>query len=80
MDWSTGTFTNWAGPVGEMGPLYPFVGLEWLFLIICVVMWLGWHIRQMAMENSNYRDDTETLKHEGNMERALKGERILRPM
>jgi hypothetical protein len=34
----------------------------------------------MRMENSNYADDLETLKQNGNMNRALRGEAILRPM
>ena len=77
---STGNVENWTGDILAIGPIYPFVGLEALFVILAFVIWIGWHIWQFRMENANYRDDLETLKHNGNMEKALKGERILRSM
>jgi hypothetical protein len=71
---------NWGGTMTDIGPLYPMVGSETILVIIGLIFWIGWHIWQFRMENANYRDDLETLKHNGNMERALKGERILRSM
>jgi len=32
------------------------------------------------MENANYRDDSETLRQNNNMDKALRGERVLRPL
>ncbi|MGH6915407.1 MAG: hypothetical protein ACREH3_17090 [Geminicoccales bacterium] len=71
---------NWSGTITDIGPLYPMVGTEVVLVLIGLVFWIGWHIWQFRMENANYRDDLETLKTNGNMERALKGERILRSM
>ena len=71
---------NWQGNVAEIGPLYPFFGTEGLLVILCVVFWIGWHIWQARMENSNFVDDLKTLKKNDNMTKALRGERILRPM
>ena len=68
---------NWQGNMLDIGPLYPGVGTEWLLVIIGFVVWIGWHIWQFRMENKNYENDLETLKQKGNLERALKGERIL---
>ena len=77
---TTGNFTDWTGNMLDIGPLYPFVGSEGLLTIVAVVIWIGWHIWQFRMENSNFEDDLKTLKLNDNMSKALKGERILRPM
>lgn len=71
---------NWNGNVTDIGPLYPMVGSETILLLIGLVFWIGWHIWQIRMENANYADDLNTLKTNGNMSRALKGEAILRPL
>lgn len=77
---ATGQITDWQGQMTEIGPLYPFAGAEVLLVIVGVVFWIAWHIWQARMETANYKDDIEVLKQNGNMERALKGEKILRPM
>ncbi|TDQ83314.1 hypothetical protein A8950_1600 [Dongia mobilis] len=77
---STGSFENWNGNVLDIGPLYPFVGTEMVWFIICVAFWLAWHVLQWRMEEANYNDDMEVLKKGDNMERALKGEKVLRSM
>jgi hypothetical protein len=71
---------TWTGNVADIGPIYPMVGTEVILTIICIVFWIGWHIWQFRMENSNYADDLKTLKQGDNMDRALRGEKILRSM
>lgn len=71
---------SWSGTITDIGPLYPMAGSEGILVIIGLVFWVVWHIWQFRMENANYRDDLETLRQNGNMEKALKGERILRSM
>jgi hypothetical protein len=71
---------SWAGAITDIGPLYPMVGTEGILVIIGVIFWIGWHIWQFRMENANYEDDLKTLKHNDNMTKALRGERILRSM
>ncbi|MDQ3732879.1 MAG: hypothetical protein M3400_02590 [Actinomycetota bacterium] len=34
--------------------LYPFAGLEWLFVVLGFVLLLGWHVVQMRDENKEY--------------------------
>jgi len=77
---STGSFENWHGNMLDIGPLYPFVGSEGLLIILGLVFWIGWHIWQHRMESANYKDDMETLRHDDNMNRALRGEKVLRSM
>jgi hypothetical protein len=77
---STGNFADWQGPMTEIGPMYPFVGSEMLWAGIALALYVVWVIMQWGMESRNYEDDLKVLKVPGNMERALKGEKILRPM
>lgn len=62
---STGNFENWAGNIADIGPIYPFVGAEWLFVLIGVVYWVIWHIRQISNENQNLADQEQRLKSGG---------------
>lgn len=76
---STGV-ESWNVDLNTIGPMYPFAGSEGLLVIVGVALWIIWHFVQARLENRNYEDDLETLRKNGNMDRALKGERILRPM
>ena len=45
------TVTSWVETLnaGET-VIYPFVGTEWLWLIIAIAIWIVWHVRQSASE------------------------------
>ena len=45
------TVTSWVETLnaGET-VVYPFVGTEWLWLLIAIVFWITWHVRQSASE------------------------------
>ena len=45
------TVTSWTEtlPAGET-VIYPFVGTEWLWLLIAVVFWLMWMVKTSAGE------------------------------
>lgn len=77
---STGSVETWNGTVTDIGPLYPFVGSEVVLVIIGLAFWIGWHVLQHRMEQSNYDDDMEVLKNPDKMDRAMKGEKVLRDM
>jgi hypothetical protein len=49
----------------EIGPLYPFVGAEWLFLAVGVVAWIVWHVLQIRMENRDNARAVETYERIG---------------
>ena len=59
---STGNFENWAGTIADIGPIYPFVGWEWLLVLIGVVYWIIWHVRQIRSENQSLADQEQRLK------------------
>ncbi|MDC1054565.1 hypothetical protein OAU87_05610 [Alphaproteobacteria bacterium] len=45
------TVTSWVEALnaGET-VIYPFVGTEWLWLIIAIAFWIVWHVRSSASE------------------------------
>lgn len=54
---TTGDFTDWAGSIAEIGPVYPFVGIELLLVIAGVVFWVAWHIAQLRSEAKRLQDE-----------------------
>ncbi len=65
---ATGNVESWGGNISEIGPLYPFVGLEGLMVVVGVALWILWHVVQVRTENATYEDeinrfgDDETLR------------------
>ena len=56
------TVTNWVETLNAAETVvYPMVGLEWLWLLIAVVIWLAWHVKQSARET----EDNNELASEG---------------
>tara|TARA_B100001063_G_C16326568_1_gene340083 strand:- start:263 stop:478 length:216 start_codon:yes stop_codon:yes gene_type:complete len=51
------TITSWteALPNG-VTEVYPFVGTEWIWLLIAVVIWLAWHVSTSASETKEYEE------------------------
>jgi hypothetical protein len=47
---TTNGLTSWAVDLKDIGAIYPFQGLEWLFVILGLVFWIGWHIIQTRQE------------------------------
>jgi len=64
--------TTWSTNPNEVGALFPFAGSEWLFLSICIVGWIIWHIWQIKFENNSYDDQTSKLQ--GNLSKAISGD------
>ena len=45
------TVTSWTEAVPEgVTQIYPYVGTEWLWLLIAVVFWIYWHVTTSAGE------------------------------
>lgn len=48
------TIETWATEkLSEFTSIYPFVGTEWLWLIVAVVFWLWWHVKTSAKETED---------------------------
>jgi len=54
----------------DIGALYPGVGMEWLMVLIAFVLWLLWHVFQIAEEEKEYRNAVKLYQQVG-MERAM---------
>ena len=49
------TVTSWTETLPEgVTQIYPFVGTEWLWLLIAVIFWLAWHVKTAAGETQEY--------------------------
>ena len=77
---STTIVTTWATDISQLGPIYPFVGSEFLLLGLGLVFWLGFHILQAKSENkslskeeSNVSNHPDLLKRSLTVERKTKG-------
>lgn len=54
----------------EIGPMYPFAGGEWLFVVIGVILWLLWHVLQIGSETRENRE-ARAMYEEISLERAM---------
>ena len=52
------TVTNWVEHLTAdevAGQIYPFVGTEWLWLTIAIVLWLCWHVSTATGEAEEHQ-------------------------
>ncbi len=56
---TTGSFTDWAGTIADIGPIYPFVGTEFLLVLIGVAFWIAWHITQIKSESARLKEEED---------------------
>ena len=49
------TITSWTESLPEgIGSVYPYVGTEWLWLLIAVGFWLTWMVQTSASETQEH--------------------------
>ena len=68
---TTGNFENWAGKILDIGPIYPFVGWEFILFILALVFWLGWHAMQFRVESQEFHEGVEKVGNPDGMRKAL---------
>ena len=56
---TTGSFTDWAGSIADIGPIYPFVGTEFILFLIGIAFWVAWHIVQIKDETARLKEDED---------------------
>ncbi len=69
----TGNVDNWVN-VDTFGPIYPFVGTEFLLVLIALAFWIGWHIWQMRSEATEFKKDIEKINQRGGVDKVLDNE------
>lgn len=40
--------------LAEIGPLYPFVGTETMWVIAGLIIWIVWHVLQISAEKEHH--------------------------
>jgi hypothetical protein len=55
---------------GDIGPMYPFEGAEWLFVVIAVALWLLWHVAQIRGETRENEESAGACEELG-LERVM---------
>ena len=73
---STTMVDSWAVDLAEVGPIYPFVGTEVIWVILGVVFWIGWHVWQIKFENQAYDKDKQRLSSPEKVAKALRERRL----
>lgn len=71
---STTGIESWAVDLKDVGALYPFQGTEGLFLIIGVVLWIGWHVLQIRAEKADYDGIIGQHGDDASINEALEGD------
>jgi hypothetical protein len=76
----TGNFGDWNGNITDIGPIYPFVGAEWLMVLLLVIFWVGWHIIQVRSESRLHEEEARALRQGDALQRALLAEHTVERM
>ena len=68
---TTGIFQYWAGNILDIGPIYPFVGSEFILFLLGLAFWIGWHALQFRVESKEFQEDVARVGHHEGMKKAL---------
>lgn len=67
---STTPISTWAVDLADVTFIYPAVGTEFALTILCVVLWIGWHVWQVKHENKTFEEE---IRKYGTPENLHKG-------
>jgi hypothetical protein len=73
---STTMVDSWAVDLANVGPVYPFVGTEVIWVILGVAFWIGWHVWQIKFETSTYDEDKKLLNGKEGVAKAMRDGRL----
>lgn len=68
------TVHSWGGTITDIGPLYPFVGSEFLMVVIAAAFWIVWHLFQLKVEADEFKEEAARLRTGNAPERATERE------
>lgn len=73
---STTIVETWRGTdLTQLGPIYPFVGSEFILWIIGMVFWIGFHVLQARIENREMEADAAAARDPARLSRVFAEER-----
>ncbi len=69
---STTIVETWTGAdLSQIGPVYPMVGSEFILFIIGLIFWLGFHLKQAAIEKREMQEDENAAKSPERLKRVF---------
>lgn len=68
---STTPIESWAVDLADVTNIYPMVGSEVILTVICVALWIVWHIWQVRFENETYRKEREQYGSPDNIRNSI---------
>ena len=54
-------FDNWLKELADIGPLYPLVGSEGVWVTAVAFFWIWWHMAQIRIESQLDREQLEAI-------------------
>ena len=72
---NTGMVESWNGNPLDLGPLYPFVGMEIPVFLVSFIFWILYTVWQMKSEHRVYRMEVQVLSKEDNLNRTIESNR-----
>ena len=58
------TVKSWSNNPAELGPLYPWVGVEFLMFLACALFFLGFLVWKIRSENAHYEQLVSRLQRD----------------
>jgi len=72
---STTPIETWVGvDLSQVGPIYPFVGSEFILFLIGLVVWIGFHIIQIKIEKKEFAADEAAARSPERLKRVFADE------
>lgn len=63
--------SNWAIDLNGAGAVYPFQGAEWLFVLLGIAFWIGFHVLQIRQERREWDHHMKTDLEVDHTKRAI---------
>lgn len=73
---STTMVESWAVDLANVGPIYPLVGSEAIWVILGVAFWIIWHVWQIRFETKTYNEDKSLLNTPEKIAKAMREQRL----
>ena len=68
------TVTSWTESITAGDTvIYPFVGTEWIWLLIAVVFWIAWHLKTSAAETQEMDELASKAKSSSDYKNNIAG-------
>jgi hypothetical protein len=74
---STTPVDTWAVDLTNVTFIYPFVGSEFIMVVIAVILWLIWTVWQCKFESQSYREEIEKYATPENLRKATSDDQDL---